>query len=35
MTAKWWAPLAGIAASLTVLAAAVCLVLQPYFGGGF
>lgn len=33
MTAKWWAPLAGIAASLAILAAAVHMTLMPYLGG--
>lgn len=33
MTAKWWAPLAGIAVSLALLAAAAYVTLLPYLGG--
>lgn len=33
MTAKWWAPLAGVAASLAILAAAVYVTLMPYLAG--
>lgn len=33
MTAKWWAPLVGIAATLALLAAGGYVALMPYLGG--